>query len=349
LQGGADLSIGVAVVGIGYWGSRLLRVFMGLEGCRVLAICESDQTKAAKLRTQYPHVQVETEFEVVVSMPDVEAVIIALPSIKHYEFGTRVLSAGKHCFIEKPITNSSHEAMQLIELAKKSGRHLMVGHTFEYHPAVRWVDDYIKRGDLGDVLHIFSQRMNLGIVRTDVDALWNLAPHDISMIFHWLDAEAPLQVSCRSHSFLKHERDLADMAWLTMEFSSGTVAQVQVSWLSPEKIRQTMIVGSKRMIIFDDVSLDSKIRVFDKRVDLRERLNESVGYGESQMIVRSGDVITPNLPNLEPLGEEARHFIECVRSGEPPLTDGENGQRVVKVLEHADDSCAANGIPILFR
>lgn len=337
----------VAIAGIGYWGQKLLRVFSGLDDCGVAAICESDPEKTAGLQAHHPNVAVETDFEAVIGRDDIDAVVIALPSELHYPYGRRALEAGKHCFIEKPIATASADAARLIEVARERKRLLMVGHTFEYHPAVRWIDDFIGRGELGDVLHIFSQRMNLGIIRRDVDALWNLAPHDISMVLHWLDGEMPERVSCRGHSFLQPEQNIADMAWLTMEFRSGSVAQAQVSWLCPEKIRQTMIVGSKRMVVFDDVSVDAKIKVFDKGIDRLPPPGADSGYGEFQLMVRSGDVVMPKLPSLEPLREEARHFVHCIRTRERPLTDGENGLRVLRILELAHQSIDADGASML--
>ncbi len=343
-----EVPVKIAVVGVGYWGSKLLRVFSGLDECVVAAICDIDPVRVASLRSHHPETPIETNYDNIINRADIDAVVIALPPHLHFEYCRRALECGKHCFVEKPITTTSSEAQALIAAAETYDRRLMVGHTFEFHPAVHWVDDFIQSGDLGDVLHIFSQRMNLGIIRDDTDALWNLAPHDISMIFYWLHGELPKCVSCRGHSFLRREHNIIDMAWLTMEFETNAVAQVQVSWLSPEKIRQTMVVGSKRMVVFDDVSVESKIKVFDKGVDRRPAVDNSVGYGEFQLIVRTGDVVMPKLPGLEPLREEAKHFIECVVTGKRPVTDGENGLRVLKTLELARQSIETDGASVQF-
>ena len=337
----------VALVGVGYWGSNLLRVFGSLEDCRVAAVCDSDARKRAQIARVHPELQVTGDYESVLSDPAVDAVVLALPTELHHASALAALKAGKHCFVEKPMTTSVTEAHELIAAAKAADRRLMVGHTFEYHPAVRWIRDYIRKGELGDLLHVFSQRMNLGQIRSDVNALWNLAPHDISMVHYWLEGEGPLRVAARAHSFLQPDRRIADMGWMTMEFAGGTVADIQVSWLCPEKLRKTMIVGSKRMIIFDDVNVEAKLQVYDKGVFRADGPPVDVtGYGEFQLAVRHGDLLIPHLPWVEPLKVEAAHFVACIREGREPLSSGLSGLRVVSVLEAADLSIAQDGRPV---
>jgi len=267
--------------------------------------------------------------------------------------GERALAAGKHCLIEKPLALTSQDCRKLIELAEQKKCCLMVGHTFEYNSAVRWIEDYVNKGELGDIYHIFTQRLNLGQVRSDVDAIWNLAPHDVSIILYWIKSN-PKFVTAQGFNYLDREPALVDMGFVTIEFENGIVAHIVVSWLSPEKIRKMIIVGSKKMVIFDDVNVEGKVQVCDKGIDLLDAQNSPSSpsldhdtFGKFQLLVRSGDMVTPNIPNKEPLRTECEHFIDCIKDGSKPLSDGESGLRVTQVLEGAAQSIAEGGSKIL--
>lgn len=331
----------MGLVGCGYWGPNLLRNLTRTSGCRVKWVCDSDPERVSKAAEAFDIPHSTGEVQEILDDGKVDALVLALPVSRLYEVGLRALAAGKHCLIEKPIAMSSNEARELIRVAEARGRVLMAGHTFEYNAAVRHVKKLIDGSELGDIYYINCQRVNMGIVRQDVNALWSLAPHDISILLYWLGVE-PLEVSATGARFL--QRDFEDFVSTNLRFPGNRHAHLLVSWLSPEKMRKISIVGSRRMVVYDDVSLDCKVQIYDKRVERHANNGGGAGdFGEFQLLVRTGDVLVPKLDLVEPLKAECNHFIECCRSGQRPLTDGENGLRVVRVLEACERSMRANG------
>jgi predicted dehydrogenase len=261
----------------------------------------------------------------------------------HFDFARKALEAGKHVFVEKPLATTLEDAAALVDLARKNNLILMVGHTFEYNAAVQEVKKYIDRGDLGDVYYLYAQRLNLGKVRDDINAMWNLAPHDISIVLYWLGQE-PVSLQARGITCL--QEGLEDVVFLILNFPGGVSAHIHTSWLDPNKVRKMTVVGSKKMIVYDDTSAEARIQIFDKGIDRKNidvNLGEYDSFAKFQLIQRAGDLLIPRVHFAEPLRTECAHFIECIEKGETPRTDGESGLRVVKILEAADASLKENG------
>ncbi len=332
--------IQIAVVGLGHWGPNLARNFHLLPETNLHTLCDASPQRLEQVAARYPAARRTTDYESVLADPAIDAVVLATPVHTHHAMARAALSAGKHTFVEKPLARSSQEAQDLIDLAQAQGLILMVGHVFLYNAAVRQIKDYIDAGELGDIYYIYGQRLNLGIVRQDVNALWNFAPHDISIINYWLDS-VPQQVDAHGHAYL--QPDIEDVVFLHMDYPGGVAASVHVSWLDPNKVRRMTVVGSKKMVVYDDVSPDAKIRLYDKGVDRLpgQGLGQYATFGEFQLLLRAGDILIPKLNFVEPLREECRAFARAIQTGEPPLADGHNGLAVVRVLEAADRAMKA--------
>jgi predicted dehydrogenase len=309
---------------------------MEMPDVTVKWVCDRDAGKLAKAKVRYPTVLVTDTYADVLNDPDVDAVLIATPISTHFPLASAALSAGKHVFVEKPMAASSVEAEALVGLAENRRLTLMVGHTFQYSPPVTRIKEIIESGELGDVYFVTSSRINLGLHQRDASVIWDLAPHDFSILFDWLDEE-PMQVSAVGRGCVRC--DVPDIAFVTLKFPSGAVAEVQVSWLSPVKLRRTLVVGSRKMLMYDDTESVEKVKIFDHGVNLIE----PGSFGEFQLSYRTGDIVAPHIQSGEPLGIEARHFVDCVRSGSRPKTDGYSGLRVVRALERADASLIADG------
>ncbi len=320
----------VALVGYGYWGPNLLRNYMELPGVAVKWVCDRDTVKVAKAKTRYPTVLVTDDYADVLNDPDVTAVMIATPISTHFKLAMAALKAGKHVFVEKPMTASVAEGRALVAAAEARGLTLMVGHTFEFSSPVVAIKDLIASGELGDVYYISSSRINLGLHQKDVSVIWDLAPHDFSILFDWL-GEEPEHLAAFGRGCVTCA--IPDVAFVTMRFPSGCIAEVQLSWLSPVKLRRTLVVGSKKMLVYDDTEAVEKVKVFDHGVNLVE----PGSFGEFQMSYRTGDIVSPHLEACEPLRVEAQHFVDCVRTGARPKTDGISGLRVVRALEQAEN------------
>jgi predicted dehydrogenase len=327
----------LACVGAGNWGRNLVRVFAGLPDVRLKTICDASQDIRSGMGSQYPGTHVESDYSAVLADVEIEAVVLAVPAMHHFETARQALEAGKHVYVEKPIALSYDHAKQLTELAEGRGLVLMVGHLMEYHPALRLLRKLVDDGELGDILYLYSERVNLGVVRKDENALWSLAPHDISMILHLVDGE-PESVSARGASYLQD--GIEDVVFANLRFADGKMAQVQVSWLDPHKVRKLTVVGTKKMAVFDDMESAEKVRIYDKAAE--KQGYES--YGES-ITLRFGDIVIPHMSPSEPLKLECQHFVECVQSGDTPVSDGRDGMRVVRVLEAAQRSLAEDGVP----
>lgn len=326
----------VGLIGYGYWGPNLLRNYGQVQGARVKWVADRDETRLARARAANPAVRVTTDANDILADSEVDAVLIATPISTHYPLGMGALMAGKHAFIEKPLAASVREAEGLVEAADARGLTLMVGHTFEYSPPVVKIKEIVDSGELGEIYFIASSRVNLGLHQKDVSVIWDLAPHDFSMLFYWLGEEAS-QVSSFGRSCV-HACN-PDVAFVNMAFPSGTVAEMQLSWLSPVKLRRTMIVGSKKMLLYDDTESVEKVKLFDHGVNV---VMEPGSFEEFELSYRSGDILSPRLDTWEPLLVEAEHFVESIKSGRKPQTDGQSGLRVVRALERADESLMMN-------
>jgi|SRR4029077_8200348 len=316
----------IGLVGLGYWGPNLARVLANNEQCRFVACCDLDPERVNKTTRQYPGVQGFCDFNKLLDAP-VDAVLIATNIRTHYELAKRALMRGKHVFVEKPLADSSKKAGELSQIAKCTGHILMTGHTFIYSPPVIKVKELLELGTLGDVRYISMSRVNLGLYQKDVDVVWDLAVHDLSILLYWL-GESPIQAWSFGRSCLNSKQDVA---FLWYRFRSGIVASCEVSWLAPQKMRRTCVVGSEKMVVYDDMEPSEKIKIFERGVILQTPSN----FGEFQLTYRMGDVISPNLANLEPLALEIGHFLQCAETGQVPITDGVFGTDVVHALEMA--------------
>lgn len=329
----------VALIGYGYWGPNLARNLHQLPQSVFAACCDLDAGRLAKVAALYPGIRTTTRLEDIWQDPDIHAVVIATPARTHYSLARQALLAGKHVLVEKPIAMSSAETEELIALAEERRRVLMVGHTFEYNPAVLKIKELMDAGALGDIYYLYSTRVNLGRVQQDLNALWSIAPHDIS-IMNFLLGTMPLEVSARGAKYLSGL--VEDVVFADLAYPNGIIAHIHASWLDPSKVRKMTIVGSRKMIVYDDIDPEGKVRLYDKGAD---RINGSQIYGEFQYKLRTGDIYIPKIDLTEPLYLECAHFVECVQEGRRPRTDGLNGLRVVRVLEAAERSMAKNGVP----
>jgi predicted dehydrogenase len=332
-------TVGIAVVGTGDWGANLVRNFAALPGGKLVALCDTDPARLAKTGAQYPGVRTTVRLEDIASAPDVRGVVVAATAIQHHPIAKALLEAGKDVYVEKPLCLRVDHAEELVRLARDRDRILMVGHLLLHHPGVRYLKDMVRKGELGEVFYIYSQRVNLGKVRRDENALWSFAPHDLSVILHLLEME-PIDVAARGSAFL--QGTVEDVVFLHLRFPGGKMAHVHVSWLDPHKLRKFTVVGSQKMVVFDDMEASEKLRIYDKGID---RAGQIVSYGDA-LSVRSGDIVIPKISLQEPLRIECQHFVDCVRDRKAPLTDGADGLRVVRVLAAAQQSLEAGGIPV---
>jgi len=331
---------GIAVTGLGYWGPNWVRNLQQLGCARRVVACDVDPKRHEHIQSLYPGVETTAGFDSVLEDPEIEGVIIATPVSTHYGMARKALEAGKSVLVEKPLATSQLQAADLIRIARDHGSVLMVGHTFEYSAPVRKIQEIIKSGELGEIFYIASVRANLGLFQHDINVAWDLATHDISIIL-MLMGRLPESVSCQGGSH--YRSGVEDVAMLTLHFASDVIAFVHVSWLDPDKIRRTTIVGSKRMLVYDDTSPREKIRIYDKGVTV-DRYYDT--FGDFHFSYRYGDILVPRIEESEPLGVECRHFFDCIRKGLTPYTDGLCGMRVVSVLEAANISLHDGGRPV---
>jgi len=331
---------GVGVVGLGYWGPNHIRNLYHLQCAEQVYACDLDTRRREHIRSLYPGVAPLVEFQDLLGRDDVEAIVVATPVSAHYSMALTALRGGKSVLVEKPLAMSRREALDLIKTAREHHCVLMVGHTFEYSAPVRKISDLLASGELGEVFYISSTRANLGLFQRDVNVAWDLATHDISIIT-MLMGRAPIAVSCQGQS---HYRDRTeDVCLLTLDFGNNVVAFVHVSWLDPNKIRRTTIVGSRKMLVYDDTATQEKIRIYDKGVTVHPYYET---FGQFQLSYRYGDIHVPRIEETEPLKVECEHFVDCILSGATPLTDGMSGLRVVSVLEAANESLKGGGRPV---
>jgi predicted dehydrogenase len=324
--------LNIAVVGAGYWGKNLVRNFATAKRCSLKYVCDLDKKVLDSQKKSFPFIKTTSELGDVLGDAEIDAVVIATEVPTHFEIAQKSLEAGKHTYVEKPITLKAADAKILVELAKGKKLKLMVGHLLEYHPAVNYLKEMIDRGQLGQPYYMYTQRVNLGIVRQDENAWWSLAPHDISIICYLLGSE-PVSVSAHGQCYL--QKNIEDVVFATIKFADGKVANVHCSWLDPHKIRKMTVVGSEKMVTFDDMEATEKIRIYDKGAAIKHDITTS--YAEV-ISLRFGDIVIPKVPSGEPLALECRHFIDCVLDGTSIRSDGIEGLRVVRVLEAGQKS-----------
>ena len=330
-------AIQVGVVGCGYWGPNLARVLHSLPGCRLACICDKDDKRLSHLKGLYPSVATYSGFDRMLEEGNLDAVVIATPVTHHFPLARQSLLAGKHVFIEKPMAKSSAECEELTAIALTKGRTLMVGHTFLYSPAVRKVKEIVESGEIGTIRYISARRLNLGLFQRDINVVWDLAPHDLSIILHLMNA-TPDAVNCQGSAHVAP--GVEDVSNLSLTFAGGGYATVHSSWLDPKKVREMTIVGTKKMIVYDDIEPLHKIRVYDVRVDEPPHYDT---FAEFHFSYHYGDVYMPYIKQEEPLKVECQHFLDCIRSGDRPLTSGEAGMSLVRILEAASKSLRQEG------
>jgi predicted dehydrogenase len=325
----------IGVIGYGYWGPNIVRNLSGLESCEIAAICDKNTAALKRVTRAYPGVRATTDFSEVLRSPDIDAIAVITPVWTHFELAKAALENGKHVFVEKPFTSTSQQAEQLIELAERKNLRIMVDHTFLFGGAVRKIRELVDAGALGQLYYFDSTRVNLGLFQHDVSVVWDLAPHDLSIMDHVIQQKPEAVVATGG----KHFNDLADMAFITVYFPGNLVAHINVNWLSPVKIRTTLIGGKDKMLVWNDLEPDEKIRVYDKGVDVTN------GQGLYDLLVsyRSGDVWAPKVDPTEALKNELAYFVDCVVKNQTPLNDGAAGLRVVRLLEAAEESLKERG------
>ena len=321
------------MAGLGYWGPNLARNFAAIAGCELAWCCDASEEARGRWQPAFPGTRFTADLDDLLGDDTLDAVVLATPVPSHGPLAERVLDAGKHCFVEKPLAQSVAEAERAVAAAERAGRVLMVGHLLEYHPGVAKLKEIASTGELGDIHYIYSNRLNLGKLRADENALWSLGAHDVSVVLH-LAEEEPYELSARGESYMR--RGIEDVVFGFMRFPSGLAAHLHLSWLDPHKERRFTVVGSRRMATFDDMDIERKVTVYDKGFD------ELSGSSYGEYITRSGDIYSPRIPNREPLRLECEHFVESLRAGTPPRSDGAAGLRVVRVLEGLQEALDAS-------
>jgi predicted dehydrogenase len=332
----------IAQIGCGYWGPNLLRNFSALPNCWVKYVVDASQERRVFVETNFPRTKAIDVIATVLNDPEVDAVLIATPAGTHFQLAKDALLAGKHIFVEKPLATKVSEVDELGLIARERKLVVMAGHTFIYNAAVRYVKKLIDAGDLGDIRYIYSQRLNLGRIRSDIDALWNFAPHDISIIQYWLGDPEPLTVTRSGMDFMQN--GVEDVVFLNLTYPKKIMANIHVSWLDPQKVRKMIVVGSKKMVIYDDIA-DDKILIYDKGIDRKAILGQNMDFDSprpAEFSYRSGDILLPQVKFTEPLRAEAEHFLSSIQTGKTPLTGIDHARTVVSILERAQPLNAAN-------
>lgn len=334
--------IKVGVIGCGYWGPNLIRNFNAQPDAELSIISDLDEKRLQQVGLLYPNTRKTTDYKEILADPKIDAVVVATPMSTHFRLGSEVLEAGKHLFLEKPMATTSEDCRKLVGLAESKNLQIMVGHTFIYTAAVRKIKQLMESGELGDIHYVNIERVNLGLFQKDANVVWDLAPHDVAMLNYLFDAE-PIKVNTTGHCYVQKELGIEDVAFITLEYPGGRLVNIHVSWLDPNKIRKCTFVGSRKMLVYDDVHPSEKIRVFDKGVDKQPHYE---GFGEFQLLYRSGDIFVPQIEMSEPLKAETAHFIDVVQGKAEGLSTGRHGLRVVEVLERACESLQQGGVPL---
>ena len=334
----AASKIGIAIVGYGYWGPNLVRNFLENSNCKVICVCDRDEKRLTQAKRRYPSMQMTASWDSVLSNPEVDAIVIATPVSTHAALCEEALQNGKHVLVEKPLAASLRDAKRIVTLARTKRRVLMVGHTFLYSPPVLKVKELLSKKALGKIHTIDFSRVNLGLFQPDVNVIWDLAPHDISIALHWLGRD-PINVRASAKSFVR--KQIEEVGYLALEFPGNIWVHHHLSWLAPVKLRRVTIVGSEKMLVYDDTHTSEKVKIYDWGV-----LKNPSTYGEFQLTYRSGSVISPSVEPTEPLSLECADFIHAVRDGVRPISDGAFGARVVRILEAAQRSLKKHGAAI---
>jgi len=330
----------IGIVGCGYWGPNLIRNFNSLTDCKVKKVCDLDESRLIHIKSLYSYPEATTDFDSLVNDPHIDAIVIATPVRFHFEMARKSLQAGKHTFIEKPMAFSVAECGKLIEIAEKKNLALMVGHTFIYSAPVRKIKEIVDSGDLGRIQYISSRRLNLGLFQKDINVAWDLAPHDISIILYVMNEKLE-SVNCQGKAHVNP--DIEDVTNMTLSFADGGFAAIQSSWLDPNKVREMTFVGSKKMLVYDDIEPNEKIKIYDKHVEVPPYYDT---FAEFQYSYHYGDMYAPYLKMTEPLKVECQHFIDCVKNATKPLSSGKEGLEVVKVLQSASQSLKNGGAKV---
>jgi predicted dehydrogenase len=333
--------IKVGVIGCGYWGPNLIRNFNALPNVELSMIADLDENRLNHVGLLYPNTIKTTNYKEILADSDTDAVIVATPMSTHFPIGKEVLEAGKHLFLEKPMATTSADCRTLNALAESKGLKIMVGHTFVYTSAVRKIKSLMDSGEMGDIHYVNIERVNLGLFQKDANVVWDLAPHDVAMLNFLFEAN-PVKVNANGHCYVQKDIGVEDVAFITLEYPGGRLANIHVSWLDPCKIRRCTFVGSRKMLVYDDMSPSEKIRLYDKGVDVQPHYDS---FGEFQLMYRSGDIFVPQIEMAEPLKAEAAHFIDVIEGKAEGLSTGHHGLQVVEVLEKACDSLKAGGRP----
>jgi predicted dehydrogenase len=332
----------LGIIGCGYWGINLVRNYYNTEDCIISAVADTSEERRNNVKENFEDVRVLSDYKLMLLDNMVDAIAIATPPGSHYSLAKEALNAGKHVFVEKPLAMNSEHACELVKLAEEKEKILMVGHTVLYNDAIKDLKEIINSGDIGDIYYIYSSRLNLGIVRPDVNVMWSLAPHDISILLYLLDKKA-LRVSAKGLSYIQNQ--IEDVVYLNITFENNINAQIHLSWLDPHKKRDITIVGSKKMLVYDDLS-EERIKIFDKGIERQNksgRMAEYDSFVEYSLIHRAGEVIIPKVNINEPLRQECRHFIDCIIENKEPLTSGKSSIEVVRILETAEKSLHDDG------
>lgn len=340
----AGIMIRVAIIGVGRWGPNLLRNFASMDGVSVAAVCDTDRERLLHVQKRFSSIATTLQTDDIFNDISIDCVVICTPVSTHFHLAERALVNNKHVFVEKPLATASSECLRLIDMARRHHKILFVGHTFKYNAGIRAAKRFIESGELGEICLIDANRTNLGPVRYDTNALWDLASHDISIFSYWLEG-TPKSVSAHGGCYLN--KDIEDVVYSTFIYENGIIAHVHASWLNPRKIREITVVGTKKMLVWNDMNLLEPIRIYNRGIDKDEGYQDT--FESFRLSIREGDVLIPSIKLNEPLLAECEHFIECVRSGARPLTDGEDGLMVVKALEAATQSLRQDSrlIPIV--
>ena len=326
-------TIRVGQIGVGYWGPNLLRNLFFNNKCEVKKVVDLSEERRDFVKKNYPSVEVGRSADDLISDENIDAIIISTPVSTHYELSKKCLNANKHILVEKPMAQTSNEVAQIGEIATEKGLTAMVGHTFLFNEAVRYVRKLIDSGELGEIRYIYSQRLNLGRIRNDVDALWNLAPHDVSIIQYWLSNPSPISVTRCGQSYVQEGVD--DVVFMNISYPNKILANIHVSWLDPHKVRSMTIVGTKKMVVYDDIS-DNKITIYDKGIDQMAVLGENMHFDNPKSLYfnyRSGDILIPDVKWKEPLSLEIDHFLDCIKFNKKCITGTDHAKKVVEILE----------------
>ncbi|MBF0431579.1 MAG: Gfo/Idh/MocA family oxidoreductase [Fibrobacteria bacterium] len=335
--------ISIALIGVGRWGPNLINSFNRIADSEVKIVCDLEKERLKPVSSFYPKIKVTTDTQSVFNDASIDCIVICTPLMTHFKLAKQALETGHHVFVEKPLAASSLECSELIEIAEKQKKILFVGHTFKYNSGIQAAKDYISKGELGKILFIDANRTNLGPIRYDANALWDLASHDISIFSYWLDA-APKAVSSSGSCF--YSNTVEDVVYATFSYKDNITAHVHASWLNPRKTREITVVGEKKMLIWNDMNLSECIRIYNKGFEIDMENLYQDNFDNFRLSIKEGDVIIPSIKHAEPLLSECRHFVDCVVNGKQPLTDGQDGLMVVKALEAATKSMQQNNIKI---